>query len=180
MREYLECLCPLDDGDPPQQPQQSQTLLTTPPPTTGDQPTLRDTLAAPYADRIGLAAGLSPLDIRLIDRKLQRNQMDLKMRSRGELLELGSGVFPFSALFNHSCHRHAQWRPIANGTAISSWMADAMTSACGPLFLQTSAKNSSWWICCTTSIGFPRKRQQCFPRHLGVRDVWTARDCHVR
>ena len=37
----------------------------------------------------------------------------------GELVEFGSGVFPFAALFNHSCHPHAQWRPLSSGSAIA-------------------------------------------------------------
>ena len=44
--------------------------------------------------------------------------MSLQLRTAGELVNFGSGVFPFSALFNHSCRPHAQWRPLSSGSAI--------------------------------------------------------------
>ncbi len=105
LKEYLACMCPLDgDGDE---------VASSAAPTT-----LRDTLAAPYVDAIGTAAGMTVEATRSLDRKLQRNQMGLKLRVGGELADFGSGVFPFAAIFNHACHPHAQWRPLASGSAI--------------------------------------------------------------
>lgn len=81
-------------------------------------PMLRDAIAAPFVDAIGAAAGLSAAATRSLDRKLQRNQMGLKLRVAGELIDFGSSVFPFSAMFNHSCRPHALWRPLSSGSAI--------------------------------------------------------------
>ena len=99
MKEYLQCMCPLDSSEV-------------------EPHTMRDSIAAPFVDAIGKSSGLSEAATRTLDRKLQRNQMGLKLRVGGELADFGSGVFPFAAIFNHSCHPHAQWRPLSSGSAI--------------------------------------------------------------
>ena len=137
IREYLECLYPLEGEE-------------------DAVPMLRDRLAMPYVESIGREAGLDRALIRLVDLKIQRNQMDLKLRAAGELLEFGSGVFPFAALFNHSCHPHAQWRPLASGSAIVvSAVRDVSAAACDEI------RNAS----STCPAASDSRRQLDCPRH---------------
>ena len=46
--------------------------------------------------------------------------MSLKHRLRGELVDAGIGLFPLSALLNHSCHSNVVWQVVGGGHAITT------------------------------------------------------------
>jgi hypothetical protein len=100
LKEYLSCMHPQGTGDD-----------------TGTS--TRDMAAAPSIDAIGALAGLGASELRLLDHKLQRNQMALRTRASGTLVDLGASVFPLCALFNHSCFANARWRPLGTGGAVA-------------------------------------------------------------
>ena len=81
-------------------------------------PTERDRVARAHVAQIGSRCGLSPPDATRYEKNVQRNMMSLKSRVAGELVDFGSGLFPISAIFNHSCHCNAIWQPISSGHAI--------------------------------------------------------------
>ena len=80
-----------------------------------DTLTKRDVDCKPIVASLAHSTGM-PLDEALaLERRVQRNQMSLTMRVRGESVEFGSGLFPFASLLNHSCFASAVFQPLSSG-----------------------------------------------------------------
>jgi hypothetical protein len=78
-----------------------------------------EALRRPIVDEIGAAGNLGAEETRVLDLKIQRNQMQMCVRVAGSLVDVGTSVFPLVALFNHSCRAHAGWWPVCGGTALA-------------------------------------------------------------
>ena len=89
-------------------------------------PLARDAHAEPHVAAIAASTGLPLLEVRQLDLKVQRNLMSLKSRVHGELVDHGVGLFPTSALCNHSCDANANWIPIAGGRVLVTRAARAI------------------------------------------------------
>ena len=73
---------------------------------------------------IAAAHGLPKHTLEAYDLKISLNQMEMKHRVKGELVDAGAfksytrGLFPFASLLNHSCDANTQFFPLAGGLAM--------------------------------------------------------------
>ena len=73
---------------------------------------------------IAAAHGLPKHTLEAYDLKISLNQMEMKHRVKGELVDAGAfksytrGLFPLASLLNHSCDANTQFFPLAGGLAM--------------------------------------------------------------
>lgn len=136
LRDLIECMHPLRGGDGAID-------------AGADLPMARDRAVASRVAAAASASGVPLDEARHAELVIQRNQMALRQRCAGELVEGGVGLFPLASLCNHSCSPNAFWQPISGGRAM-------VVRACRPIRKNEEVLFSYCWL---SSPGFYRRSE---------------------
>lgn len=84
----------------------------------GSQPTGQELAAVAQAAAMAGTLGIPLGEARRVCLAVPRNQTTLLTRERGEQEELGTGLFPLSAIVRHSCHPNSLTHVVSGGCAL--------------------------------------------------------------